>query len=103
MLAGLKNTKKTPAVATLRERGVKTDTQLGKIAGLGEKNIYKARIIADTASEPVKAALRAGTTTINKEYTKLKPAASEGLPETERSAPDLASAIGRDIEAHPRP
>jgi hypothetical protein len=41
--------------------------ELSDIANVAEETIHRAKVIAEKAPEPVKAALRAGTTTINRE------------------------------------
>ena len=50
----------------------KTREQVAKIAGVSHDTIAKAKMIEEKAAETVKAALRQGETTINKEYQKIK-------------------------------
>ena len=65
------------SLTTLGKDPVHTHVELGKTTGLSSQKIVKALAIDKRADEPTKAALRAGTTTINREYTKLKSLAAE--------------------------
>jgi hypothetical protein len=63
-------TRKVPrgtSLVTLGKNPVHTHVELGKVTGLSSQKVVKALAIDRTVTEPVKAALRAGTTTINRE------------------------------------
>ena len=59
------------------EPPIKTRVEVAKVAGVSENTIAKAKVIAEEADEPTKAALRRGQTTIHKEFKKIKEAKAE--------------------------
>jgi len=58
--------------ATLPEaKPIDTRAEVAKVAGIGERNIAKAKVIQEKAPEEVKERLRTGQTTINREYKEI--------------------------------
>ena len=56
-------------IATKSER---TRDELARLAGVGARTIDKGKYLAEHAEEPVKAKLRKGETTVNREYNRLR-------------------------------
>ena len=63
---------------------IDTRDELAAAAGLSHDTIHKAAVISERADADTKKALRAGDTSINAEYTKLKRAEKEDRRETRR-------------------
>jgi hypothetical protein len=55
-----------------KKPAVHTDKVLAQVARVGHGTMAQTRVLVREAPEPIKAALRAGETTINREYQKLK-------------------------------
>lgn len=56
------------------DKQVHTAKEVAKIAGLSHDTIHKAKVIVDKATEEVKEKLRAGETSIDREYQQIKKA-----------------------------
>lgn len=81
------------------DRPLDTKKELAKVAKVSHDTMAKAKVIAKHATEDTKRNLRAGTTTINKEYqriTKAKPKPSVQEPDSTSADFDRRSARDRD-------
>jgi len=68
-------------LCTKPNQAIDTKTELGKIAGVGRDTMHKAEYLHEHADDETKQRLRNAETTINREYTRLRVAGENEVPD----------------------